>query len=136
MTIDEAEPGELGVDVILDDDLQPEGGVVEGRDQQQHQQDRRQRAGDPVLHGLEIGADQPDHRADEPQGQRHQRDRGDPLSPPVLDAFLGRAQPDGPAERRAHPRRHHLRRPSARSRRPTLPRSARAVTPRTTHPPR
>ena len=89
--------------IVLDHDLEPEGRMIKGGDQQQHQQDRRQRLADPGLHGVVIGADQADHGDHEPQRQRHQGQRADPLHQPVLDALFGRAEADRPAERRTHP---------------------------------
>ena len=65
-TINETELGELGVDIVLDHDLQPERGVIEGRDQQQHQQNRRQRTADPIPHTVDIGADEPNNGDHEP----------------------------------------------------------------------
>ena len=48
-----------------------------------------------------IGARQMDDGKDEPQGQRHQGDGGDALSPPMLQARLGRTEAAHAAERRA-----------------------------------
>ena len=62
----QGEPHAFVVDVILDHDLQPERAVIESRDQQQHEQDRRQRLAKPVHQDAMLRASQANDGRDEP----------------------------------------------------------------------
>ena len=90
------------VDVILDDDLQAERGVIERRDDQQHHQDSRHRVVHPGGHRRAVGADEPDRRDHEPQSRAAPAPSRSALPPPMLDAFLGRSQAQHAAQRRSH----------------------------------
>ena len=48
-----------------------------------------------------IAAGMSDDRGDEPQAQRHKRNRGYAFRPPVVDAAFCRAKPEGASQRRS-----------------------------------
>src|SRR5690606_23193958 len=89
------------VHAVLDHDLQAELGMPEHGDQEHREDDRVPGPRDDGAGGFQVGADQGDQGPDEPDRQRREHDRGDPLGPEVLGARLARAQPAGALERRA-----------------------------------
>jgi len=77
-------------DVIFDDDLDAQPGMIESCTDQQHRHCRVPGGGDPVASRRVIGAGQHDQRPDQPDRERNQQDGTESLRPPVLHAAAGR----------------------------------------------
>ena len=82
----------LVVDVVLDHHLEAVLEVPEGDDEEQRRDDGVERLGVEEPHRLPVGAEVAGEREDEEDRERHERDRGDALAPPVADALVGGAE--------------------------------------------
>src|SRR5690606_17040452 len=87
--------------VILDHDLQAELGMPEHADQEHREDDGVPGPRNDAAGRFQVRAHQRDQRPDEPDRQRREHDRGDPLRPEVAGARLARAKPARALERRA-----------------------------------
>ena len=90
----------LRMQVILQDYLQPGLRVIEQAREEDEQQGRGRRRGDPLAHDRVFPRRQGGQREDEPQRERRQQHGAEPLPPPFADSPLPRArQADLPQQR-------------------------------------
>jgi hypothetical protein len=93
------------VNVVLEHDLHAERGMPGERADEQQQEHRVDAARHPGAHGLMVGGRQVHDREREPDRERHERDGGQPLHPPMRDARLGGTAAERTTDRAAQTHR-------------------------------
>ena len=88
--------------VVEDDLLHAEPHVIEAGAYRHEQHQADEGIGEDGAHPGVVRAVQREDQADDEEGQRHQRDRGQPDAPEMAGALAGGAQAADAAQRRAH----------------------------------